>query len=107
MNLGAVHAGQAYILLGTATGTSPGQDFYGVPLALNRDGFFVWTLARAGGASLPGSVGVLDASGRATADYVASPAELALYGERRRDWAVVIGATPYYATAPVGFDVVP
>jgi uncharacterized Ntn-hydrolase superfamily protein len=99
--------GRPYLLLGSTSGTVPGQDFHGIHLALNADPFFLLTLQQPGPPNFPGSMGFLDAQGRAEAGFVATPAELAAFGGSRFDWVAVIGGGGLEATNGVGFDVVP
>ncbi len=107
LNLGSGDADRPYLLLGSASGTAPGQVFHQTALALNRDGFFLWTLTHAGSSDLPRSVGRLDAGGRSEAHFVASPADLAPFVGQRLDWAAVVGGGVPLATSSVGFEVVP
>ena len=107
LNLGSGDADRPYLLLGSVSGTAPGQVFHQTALALNRDGFFLWTLTHAGSSDLPRSVGQLDAGGRSEAHFVASPADLAPFVGQRLDWAAVVGGGVPLATSSVGFEVVP
>lgn len=63
----AAMAGSPYLILGSTSGSSPGQFFGGLPIPLNADAYFNFTLSAAGGSVLPGSLGVLDATGSASA----------------------------------------
>ena len=62
--------GDSYILLGSASGTSPGVSSGGVHLALNPDGYFALTLPPFGDEPLTGSAGTFDLSGQATAAFL-------------------------------------
>lgn len=68
LNAGPGQAFAPYLLLGSLTGTFPGQAVDGQILPLNPDAYFFATLA--GNAPLVGSVGLLDATGRAYASLV-------------------------------------
>jgi len=65
-------AGDTYIALGSASGTSPGVSFGGVHLGINADGYFHHTLSAAlgGGGPLFNSFGAFDAKGQAQAQFV-------------------------------------
>ncbi len=67
LDAGATHAGRACRMLGSDTGTSPGQTRNGVTVPLNDGAWFRLTLRNPGFAWLSGFSGALDASGRATA----------------------------------------
>lgn len=63
-------AGKPYLLLGSASGTAPGIIVDGLLLPLNPDAYFLFTLQAPGSPPLSGSLGTLDAAGRATAAVV-------------------------------------
>jgi hypothetical protein len=108
LNLGAGQASQPYVLLASAAGTSPGIALGGgVELPLVADAFTLLSFHAAGGPFLPGSAGVLDANGRATARLVAPPLALGFLVGGHLDWAAAILAPTPAATNAVGFDVVP
>ena len=76
LEAGAAHAGLPYLVLGTTAGSHPGQLVDGVPLPLNWDGpggYYGFTLTQASSATLPGTFGVLDAGGAASASVVLPP----------------------------------
>ncbi|MGE0143019.1 MAG: aryl-sulfate sulfotransferase [Planctomycetota bacterium] len=60
---GAAQAGNAYILLGSASGTAPGLQYLGKVLPLNPDSFMLATIQVANSTALPRSLGNLPASG--------------------------------------------
>jgi hypothetical protein len=103
-------AGGAYGILASASGTSPGIPLprAGI-LPLVRDPWFDLSLVHAGvPAVLPGTLGTLDATGRAEAALVAPPRALSTLIGRRLWWAAVIATTARATTTEaVGFDVVP
>ncbi|MEM7204002.1 MAG: aryl-sulfate sulfotransferase [Planctomycetota bacterium] len=71
---GTPHAGSAYVLLGSASGTTPVLPLGGgATLPLRWDAYTAFTLTNAGGPALPEFVGVLDAQGRATANLRLPP----------------------------------
>ncbi len=108
LNLGAGAAGDPYLLLGSVSGTSPGIDLGGgLILPLNEDGFLHGTLALAGTAVLPGSIGTLDASGRAEASFLVPADPLLPLVGLRVDWAAVDYVGPLSVTNTVGFQVGP
>ena len=67
---GTGHAGAAYLVLGSASGTSPGFAVDGQVLPLNpADPYFLFTLSSPGAPPLAQSIGTLDALGNATATF--------------------------------------
>jgi hypothetical protein len=67
----AGHAGRDYLVLGSASGVAPGFDLFGAHVPLNPDAWF-WFTATAP-ALFPGSAGVLDANGTASAHLHVPP----------------------------------
>lgn len=63
---GADLAGELYLMLGSATGTTPGPVVDGLEVPLVIDSYFLETLNPAGGAPLIGGFGLLDFEGRAS-----------------------------------------
>jgi hypothetical protein len=100
--------GAPYLLLGSRSGTEPGTVLpFGV-LPLVPDGVLDFTLLAAGSPSLPDSIGLLDASGRATPRFEAAPGDLLPLVGSRLDWAAVVAGSQSVALpGPVGFDVLP
>jgi hypothetical protein len=108
VNLGAGTGGHPFVLLGSVSGTAPGIPLGGgAVLPLNEDWFLHTTLVKAGSAALPGSIGVLDASGRAQASLVLPAGSLGPLVGLSIDWAAVDYVGPLAPTGSVGFDVVP
>jgi len=105
IDFGSAAAGQPYILLGSQTGTVPGQQLGGLNIPLNFDAFFEFTLLNPGPPVLRGSLGVLDDSGRATANFNTAPLSLGAFAGSRLDWAVI--TMDGQVAGPVGFDVLP
>jgi hypothetical protein len=66
---GSAQAGKIYLVLGSASGTTPGIDVGGVHLPLEPDPYLDFTLANPGAMPLVGSVGVLDAEGEGGAQF--------------------------------------
>jgi uncharacterized Ntn-hydrolase superfamily protein len=108
-DLGAGAAGDVYVLLASASGTVPGAPVGGVWLPLNPDWLLLESAAQAGGALLPGSLGVLDAAGRAGAAFVAPSGLLTPLIGLRFDWALLHlgagGPATLGVTNAVGFDI--
>ena len=73
LNAGAHHAGDVYLVLGTASGTSPGTWFDGHAIPLNVDLYTVMTLTSPAKGIVSGSLGVLDACGRGGATLELPP----------------------------------
>lgn len=88
---GTRFAGLPYFLTGSLSGTSPGFQFGGVTVPLNLDAYLLEAM---GSFLLPGSIGVVGANGRATAQFVL-PAGLAsdLAGMRLHHAFVVVDPT--------------
>ncbi len=105
INLGAANAGASYLVLGTSSGTGTGVTLGGYAFPLNFDIFMRQSVNFAGSAPFLGTVGALDASGRAQATYTVSPGQLLPFVGRRIDWAA--GVSPNHVTNVAGFDVVP
>jgi hypothetical protein len=66
-------AQSAYIVLGSASGSTPATTVFGQQVPLAQDTFFLSMLAQANGATFVGTQGALDANGRARAELVAAP----------------------------------
>jgi hypothetical protein len=107
LNVEPGNGGAPYIVLGSASGTSPGQVFDGLALPLNTDPFFQATHDFAGSARFPHSAGLLDAQSRAQGAFVAQPMLLTTYIGRHIDWCAVIHGSVPHVTNVAGFDVVP
>ena len=104
VNRGAADAGRAYALLGSASGTHPGTPFANVVLPLNRDGFFNWTWS--GPAEFAGSIGVLDAAGRAEALLDAPAGDWTPLIGTRLHFCGLIGGPTYDVTNVLAVEVV-
>ena len=108
LNLGTGAVGHPYLVLGSLSGTTPGIPLgAGVVLPLNEDWFLHTTVAQAGSAVLPGSIGLLDAAGRAEVALVAGPGLLNPLVGLTIDWAAVDYAGPFAVTGTVDLDIVP
>jgi hypothetical protein len=108
-------ANAAYLLLGSASGTSPGFSIGPHHIPLNADTLFLRTLERAGQGVFVESIGRLDGGGRAQADLRFPAGALGWqWVGRRFDWAAIyfggqlVGApgTALRIAGPAGFDVV-
>jgi hypothetical protein len=74
INVGPNYAGHTYVMIGSLSGTTPGFTFAnGVHVPLNFDDFSGLTLSIANSPSLPGSLGILDGTGSASASFVLPP----------------------------------
>ena len=69
LDAGASHAGRRYLLIASASGGHPGFDKGAIHVPLNLDAFLLFSIEFAGSAVFPGSFGVLDGNGRATAGF--------------------------------------
>ncbi len=72
MNLdaGPTYGGRTYLLVGTASWTRPGFQYGSVLVPLNPDPYFLFTVGSPGAGFITPQLGTLDASGRATAQFV-------------------------------------
>jgi len=100
-------AGRPYLLLGSASGTSPGVPWNGQTLALNPDRFFEFLLAHPGAPHFVGSAGNLDSVGRATASLELPLDTWKLLGGQRIDFRAVLLGAPDVFTNGVSFTVRP
>lgn len=106
LDLGAARAGWSYIVLGSASGTTPGTPFPGGVLPLVYDAVTDFTLIAPGPPFLPGSIGQLDANGRASAALAVPAATLAFLAGVRFDLAALAtNGGPAVATNADGFVV--
>ena len=80
LRAGQVHAGRWYVVLGTLSGTSPGQGFGAVTLPLNPDFWFDATVGGINSAWFQNSLGLLDGNGGGAATLVAPLIPPALVG---------------------------
>jgi hypothetical protein len=93
LDAGAAFAGAPYAMLGSHTGTAPGQSAFGVHLPLNDGSYFRLTRFQPGHPAFGGFRGRLDASGRASADLtVAAGSNPALAGLTLHHAFVVLDA---------------
>jgi len=69
LNAGPANAGRQYLVLGSLAGTSPGTTQNGIHVPLNVDSYYNFTLNNPNSAILIQSMGVLDATGRASAAF--------------------------------------
>lgn len=92
LHAGATHAGRTYLVLGSASGTSPGTSLDGLVVPLNADSYTTFALGSTNQGAYGATLGVLDADGRAGAT-LAVPAGLSpsLAGTRLDHAYVVLG----------------
>lgn len=107
LDLGPSEAGTSYLLLGTASGTSPGVTFEGVALPLNSDFVFRASVRYANTSRFQHTSGDLDGLGRAEAAFGCTPHLLDAFVGRRIEWCAVIGGANPRTTNVAGFDLVP
>lgn len=74
LEAGASLAGDLYLVLGSASGTSPGLAVDAVVLPLNVDSYLLLSLSSAGSGLFQGTLGFLDAAGSASASLQLPPA---------------------------------
>lgn len=103
----------AYLLLGSASGTSPGLAIDAVHLPLNFDAYFVYSIASANGAELTGTFGTLAPDGSAASSLVLPPALSANLAGKGLDHAALVfdlagtGPLAAFASNPVALRFVP
>ncbi|QDU68114.1 YncE family protein [Engelhardtia mirabilis] len=73
LDAGAGAAGQLYLVLGSASGSSPGLVLDGVTIPLNLDAYLLFTLDLAGSAPFVGTFGLLDGLGEGSASIALPP----------------------------------
>ena len=73
LDAGAEHASQAYLTLGSLSGTAPGVALDGHVLPLNPDVYLTLTLIHPAGPPLSGGVGLLGPGGEGTVAFVLPP----------------------------------
>ncbi len=106
LNLGPGKAGQAYLVLGSASGTPPGTPFGGLTVPLNADHLYMLSL-NPFPPLFAQTQGVLDSEGRASAYFQPMPGDLGALAGGQLDWAaVVLGRLPA-VFGPAGFPVLP
>jgi hypothetical protein len=105
INLGPSNAGASYLVLGTSSGTGTGVTIGAYTFPLTFDVFMRQSIHFAGALPFLGTVGALDANGRAQAMYTVLPGQLAPFVGQRIDWAA--GVSPNHVTNVAGFDVIP
>lgn len=92
LDAGVANAGKLYLLAG-AYGSEPGLQFGSVHVPLNPDSWLSMSLALANTVVYPGSLGFLDAQGRAAAAFVLPPiADPSLVGTVLEHAFVLVGS---------------
>ena len=87
---GASFAGDALLLLGSHSGTSPGFNVQGRNVPLNLDGYLRYLLSVPVGPYHSGNYGRLDALGRTTSSFVIPPGVAAGFAGAKLDHAYVM-----------------
>ena len=95
LDAGPAHAGETYLVLGSLTGTEPGVAVDGLVLPLAIDAWFLFTLGNPNAPPYAGSLGALDAQGRATATLTLPPGVAGA--------AALAGQTLYHAFLTIDF----
>jgi hypothetical protein len=107
LDFGTGAAGSRYLVLGGASGTSPGHPLLGVNVPLNPDGLLRWSFSFPNQAPFLGSLGQLGGEGRARARFDASAELLAALVGSKVDF-VALRFDPAPQLSPTsGFLVVP
>jgi len=105
LNRGPADAGRGYLVLGSASGTSPGTPFGNVVIPLNRDRFFNWTWGAP--PAFQAAAGALDGDGRAEALLDGSPGGWAPLVGTELSFCALIGGPPYDVTNVETVEVLP
>jgi hypothetical protein len=108
LNAGPLFQSDAYRVLGSISGTSPGINFGGVNVPLNFDVFLLDTILFANSSALQNFVGSLDATGSASAALVTGPLPPSAAGVAM-DFAffVTVGHPVKWASDPTHVSIVP
>jgi uncharacterized Ntn-hydrolase superfamily protein len=99
--------GGNYLILGSASGTSPGTPWGTLTVPLNEDRLFHFMVLQAGGAALPNTIGSLDGAGRATAWANFRTGQLQQYAGGHFDFVAFRPGSPDRVTNLVGMDITP
>ena len=99
LSMGTGSSAASYRVLGSLSGTSPGQTLGNTMVPLNADGFFDFTASWSGGLPFLGNTGTLDADGRAEALFAPRQRALASIIGTEISFSALVGGTT--ATAPV------
>ncbi|MBK8978666.1 MAG: hypothetical protein IPM29_22440 [Planctomycetes bacterium] len=98
---GTSRANALYLVLGSASGTTPGLQFGGVNLPLNFDGIMELGLTNANVFPYGNSFTALDARGFGTATFTLPPLPTPLVLQVHHAFAVFNGATVAFASNPI------
>ncbi len=90
IDAGDLSGGRFYLLLASASGTTPGLVLEDTHIPLNFDPFFQCTLGNPVPCLVPGSVGMLNKNGRAVVRLVGAPGEFAMMAGMHLDWTALI-----------------
>ncbi|KAA3607849.1 MAG: hypothetical protein DWQ01_12235 [Planctomycetota bacterium] len=109
LRIGPNFGGHDYIVVGSASGTSPGTlTGTGVLVPLNQDAFTALTIAQANSSMFQNTLGTLDAQGAADAVLdTQGPLNPALVGNLYHFATVVDPSAPSMATQPLGILILP
>ena len=95
LDAGAALSGLPYLVLGTASGTSPGTTVSGLQLDLNVDAYTLFTVKHPNTTFLSNTLGVLDANGEASAGLnVPAAADPSLVGVKLHHAYLVLELIP-------------
>ena len=108
LNAGPLYQSEAYRVLGSITGTTPGITLSGVNVPVDFDFFMLDTILFANSSALPNFTGNLDATGSAKAALVAGPLPPSAVG-LQMDFAffVTVGHPVKWASDPTVVSIVP
>ena len=112
LRTGSAHAGEMYLVLGSLSGTTPGIPLGAVTLPLNQDALLRFTLGNPNLLPLQQTLGLLGATGNASAAFLAPPRflPLELVGQDLAFAALLVDLDTFnvtWATNPVRVNVHP
>ncbi len=105
LSQGPQSAGVSYRILGSFSGTSPGQILGNTTVPLNADRFFDFTLNWPGGLPFVNNAGLLDMGGRSEALFAPRAGGFSALVGTEISFSALVGGT--YATAPASVMITP
>jgi hypothetical protein len=107
LSAGTNQANRSYLVLASASGTTPGLNFGGVNLPLNYDAFMDLSLVNANAFPYAMTLGTLDARGLATATITVPALPTPLPLRLHHAYAVLNGPTVLATSNPIILDLTP
>jgi hypothetical protein len=109
LNAGVAHAGQTYVVAGSASGTNPGTPIGMFVVPLNIDTYTQFTLDNANMGPYVNTYGILDAQGRAVANVVIPPGLTGFAGVvvHHAYGVLDLGNQLVFASEPARLEIIP